>query len=426
MTATDAGDLTISGGDVFDGESWHHDADLVIRDGRVAALASRTSARTSPATLDARNRLVLPGLIDAHLHLFPGFVQRLPAFGVTAAVDMFSTPDILATVRGETEDAARAGRPTAKWVSAGVGATVCGGHPRQLIGQGLYRDFPVLRDARSAGRFVDDRIDEGSRFIKVFLDGGSHAGQQLPTLDPASVEAVCAAAHDRGRVVLAHVTETSRALEALRCGVDGLAHIVVPSTEDVATEALVTELVGRGAFVIPTLVTIASALGIDHERLIGPDLGSRISPAWKRHLSARGSHLADPEGWGRTRDLVAHLARAGVPLLAGTDAAFPGVVPGASLHAELLLLRACGLSTQDALAAATSRPGRVFYDGEVGRLRPGAAADLIVVRGDTGDVASTQAIDVVVIGGRLAYVRPDPDPSRPVLVQRRREQEALA
>src|SRR5262249_15120213 len=90
---------------------------------------------------------------------------------------------------------------------------------------------------------------------------------------------------------------------------------------------------------------------------------------------------------------VRKLHAAGVPILAGTDAGNPGTTHGASLHGELALLVAAGLSPVDALAAATSVPARFFNVRERGRIASGLRADLVLVDGDpTTDITATRAI----------------------------------
>jgi imidazolonepropionase-like amidohydrolase len=90
---------------------------------------------------------------------------------------------------------------------------------------------------------------------------------------------------------------------------------------------------------------------------------------------------------------VAALEAAGVPLLAGTDAPNPGTTHGASLHRELELLVAAGLTPVEALTAATSTPARMFGLLDRGRIAPGLRADLLLVAGDPSiDITTTRAI----------------------------------
>ena len=103
--------------------------------------------------------------------------------------------------------------------------------------------------------------------------------------------------------------------------------------------------------------------------------------------------------------LVQRLHAAGVPVFAGSDTLNPFVVPGASLHRELRLLVQAGLTPEQALAAATTLPGGHLRLPGLGRLEPGAPADLLVLRADpTQNLDALASLEAVVADGRL-YTR---------------------
>jgi imidazolonepropionase-like amidohydrolase len=95
------------------------------------------------------------------------------------------------------------------------------------------------------------------------------------------------------------------------------------------------------------------------------------------------------------------LHKAGVDILAGCDVSEPipslgGLAHGASLHQELQLLVAAGLTPIEALQAATSTPARRFALTDRGRIVPGARADLLLVDGDpTTNISDTLSIRAV-------------------------------
>jgi len=106
-----------------------------------------------------------------------------------------------------------------------------------------------------------------------------------------------------------------------------------------------------------------------------------------------------PPGFGAKLKLahaqaaVGALRRAGVPILAGTDAPAPGLAHGLSLHRELELLVLSGLTPLAALASATSEPARAFGFHDRGRIAEGLRADLLLVNGDpTVDIRATRDI----------------------------------
>ena len=112
-----------------------------------------------------------------------------------------------------------------------------------------------------------------------------------------------------------------------------------------------------------------------------------IRPAMRRQaaMSFPPTKGASCEG---TREAVRQLVRAGVPILAGTDAPGPGSTYGASVHGELELLVGAGLTPVQALTAATSAPARAFRLADRGMIAPGKRADLVLVDGDpTTDIA---------------------------------------
>ena len=93
------------------------------------------------------------------------------------------------------------------------------------------------------------------------------------------------------------------------------------------------------------------------------------------------------------RDLVRALHEAGAPLLVGTDAPNPFVVPGFAVHQELEQLVAAGLSEFDALAAATSKAAEFLGRADTGTLAAGHTADLVLLdRNPLEDIRATRAI----------------------------------
>jgi len=107
----------------------------------------------------------------------------------------------------------------------------------------------------------------------------------------------------------------------------------------------------------------------------------------------------------REMRLVKRLHDAGVRVFAGTDTQNPFVVPGAALWRELRLLVQAGLTPEQALAAATNLPGEFLRVPGLGRIQPGAPADLLVLREDpTQSLDALETLEAVIADGRL-YTR---------------------
>jgi imidazolonepropionase-like amidohydrolase len=238
---------------------------------------------------------------------------------------------------------------------------------------------------------VDARVAEGSDFIKIISEDGSAYGRQTPTLDRATIGALVAAAHRRGRLAVAHIGTQEGAYQALEEDADGLVHIFTNVAPEPAFAALAAE---RKAFVVPTLTVVESTTGIATGRSLTED--PRLAPYLRADevTSLRQSFAFQPAlDFSHALDAVRDLKAARVAILAGSDAPNPGTAHGASLHRELELLVAAGLSPLEALRAATSAPAAAFRLKDRGRIARGLRADLVLVQGNpVADVTATRAI----------------------------------
>jgi imidazolonepropionase-like amidohydrolase len=391
---------TIVNAKVFDGAASRDWTSVRFADGLITECAVASAAQEGDEVIDAAGGTVLPGLIDAHVHLVPGALAQSLTFGVTTVLDMFSQPDLVARAKEQAGS-----RPDVADVrSSAVGATAPGGHPSMM-----YALFPTLTAADQAEQFVAERIAEGCDYLKIF----SGTGGLWPSLDSETIKALVTAAHARGLVVVAHVSSTAGVEQVVSAGVDVVAHVPADAELD---KALVERMAEAGIAVGPTLATIENTLGeAGGAAVVGdPRLAEALGDVWVRRLTSDASGASGWRGrpmppYSRAEDNVRRLAQAGVTLLAGTDAPNPGTVFGASLHRELELLVRCGISPAQALGAATTEPARVFGLADRGRVAAGQRADLVLVSGDPlTDITATRAIERIWRGGtacdRRAFV----------------------
>lgn len=356
--------VTITGARVFDGDRLLDGLHDVTVDGRVVAAVEPSGdavATAGRSTVDGSGATLLPGLIDAHVHLRgTGDLAALERWGVTTALDMGTWPPSLI---GELR---RAGSTDVR--STGAGAVGSGSVQAGIPGRPTDS---VVTDPDAGRRFVAARVAEGMDYIKVIVDRPGPGG-----LDPATLEAIVEAAHGAGRTVVAHAADTRAVAVAQAAGVDVLTHAPLDADLD---EGAVAAVVRADRTVVPTLVMMA-----------GVAVAAPVPGLDYRH--ARAS--------------VAALHRAGVPLVLGTDAnQTPGVPAniafGESAHRELELLVEAGLTPTEALHAATGRAADRFGLPDRGRIAPGLRADLLLVDGDpTVDITATRAIRGVRVAGR--------------------------
>ena len=136
-------------------------------------------------------------------------------------------------------------------------------------------------------------------------------------------------------------------------------------------------------------------------------------PMSVREEWSRPSPWLDPDSGQRdlrfaqyTLNMIRRMHRAGVPIGAGTDAPIALAIPGYSLHNELEILVAAGLTPREALAAATVQPAKFFaIDDEMGSIAPGMRADLVLLDANPlADIRNTREIDRVIARGRVMFI----------------------
>jgi imidazolonepropionase-like amidohydrolase len=379
---------------LFDGERFHAMRSVLVRDGLIEAVGETVPVPEGAVVVAGEGRTLLPGLIDAHVHVWGGARRDALRFGVTTVLDMFSDPTGLAQARAERTALV----PTDQsdlW-SAGTLATAPGGHGTQF---GVT--VPTLTAASEAPAWVADRKAEGSDYIKIVREDlhvytADHA---LPSLDAGTAAALVAAAHAAGLRAVVHATAQEAARESLRDGADGLVHVFQDAPADAALVALARE---RGAFVVPTLSVVAAFAGVQSELADDPRVAPWLSPAQRQSLAGpRVFAGSAPQLLANAQESVRRLHAAGVAILAGTDAPNAGTAHGASMHEEIVWLTRSGLDATAALAAATSGPADAFGLADRGRIRPGMRADLLLVAGDLqADIRHTRDIVSIWKNGR--------------------------
>jgi imidazolonepropionase-like amidohydrolase len=349
---------------IFDGQRLTEPRTVVLEGGMISPTLPPSSAEI---IIDGQGSALLPGLIDSHVHLRGDEdLANAIQYGVTTMLDMASMPNQFDELRR------RPALPDVR--SAGIPASGPGSIQTTRMGFPLSS---VVTGPGDAERFVAERVAEGSDYIKIIVEDPSIMGSAA--LDGPTISAIVRCAHDRNLRVYAHVTTTPAVQLAADASVDVLTHIPIDAPLD---DALVASIAARGLLSVPTLVMMRGVAGLHN---------------LPTHRQGSDFHYAQSS--------VAKLYRAGIPVLVGTDSnSSPGslfhVAHGASLHDELELLVAAGLTPVDALRGATLLPSQLFDLGDRGVIESGRRADLVLVEGDpTQDIAATRAIRGVWVAG---------------------------
>lgn len=401
--------------------------DVVVRDGKIAAIDVLGMAAPGLPEVDGKGGTLLPGLVDVHTHTgstaeprghfaIPDVDANLAAFlyaGVTTVLDLGSlSPDVF-RLRAAIADGSKLGPHL---YAAGPIFTAPGGHPVEVLRPGLpwfLRWYVIPRATREVGSSVAATeavralLPERPDILKVVVDAGVG---DVPRLTPETFAAITAAGHAAGVRAITHVTSSADAMLALENGTDALAHM--PSLDEVSDSLAATIAAKR----IPVVATLAiwdliaverpraatDILPIERE-VADPALLDRMLAARRDPSPSPFEHAAAQSHDVRQRSYNA-LWRAGVTILAGSDGANPHDLPGAGLHLELHTMVDFGATPGVALRAATFENAR-FLAGrnpDFGVIAVGKRADLVLVDGDpTTDIDDLGHISAVVLDGAL-------------------------
>lgn len=394
------GSVLIDNANVFDGERSIGTRDVLVEGGIIRRIAVKIAAPPGILIVDGRGRTLLPGLIDAHVHTIPGGPADALRFGVTSEFDLYSFGDAKAAAgrRRHRESLARTNEADV-W-SSGFGITPPGGHPSELFkGQEGVPPIPTLADGGDAKAFVKARVAEGADYIKVIEDDGARVGYHasLPAFSALRFAAVMRAAKDSRLKVIVHVQQLSFAKLAVANGADALAHALADAAAD---DQLLSAMRKRNVALIATLAIYDGiGGGGGAQRLLNdPDIAPYLSSIQKMLMAIALPH--DPIEATTALETVTRAHRAGITILAGTDAPNPTTAFGASLQLELELLVKAGLTPKEALRAATSGPARFYGANDRGRIAHGFRADMILVeRNPTIDIHDARRIVLVLKNG---------------------------
>lgn len=378
---------------------------ITVTDGKITAIeAGLKPAPTGVTLIDLSTKTVLPGLIDAHVHLTgdPDSDYRDEAVdtaeksvitgaknaritalaGFTTVRDLGSPSYAGFALRDGT---ARGSIPGPRIVSAGAAISIIGGHgdvsgfrPEVIavLGAGNTCTGPDECAAR-----VREFSRRGADVIKITATGGvlSQQGRGLGQhFTDAEMSAIVTTAHNLGLKVAAHA-HGARGIEgAARAGVDSIEHGTF------ADGAAIKVMKANNTYMVPTLMAFTGIKDRLGKKIYTPTVEVKV----RETLKVVGQGLK-----------AAH--QAGVPIAFGTDSAV--FEHGRNAEEFEIMVRLGGMSPTEAVASATTGAAKLLgLEGEIGRIATGYSADMIAVDGDPlKNVQVLEKVNFVMVRGRV-------------------------
>ncbi len=356
---------------------------IVLRDGRIASV-SAAAAPAGMKVLDVRGRYVMPGLIDAHVHIAN---LRALRTALESGVTTVRSAGVSSYVDVGMRELVKQG------AVVGPDVLAAGYHVRPTLAEEAYFDTPSLADLMRTGitttdamrRVVQANLSHGVDWIKVLAT--ERAG--TPDTDPrkqvyseAELRAIVQEAASKNIPVEAHAHGAEGAIAAVQAGVRSIEHGTYLSDDALQLMAK------QGTFFDPTMEAVKDVADV------GGDYDNR-------DLQLRGQHMLP-----RLKETIGRANKIGVKIVTGSDTGY-GPASVGRVSKEIANLVESGLTPLAALRAATITNAEMLHlEKQVGQIAAGFEADVVVVeRNPLEQVITLQDPLLVISNGRVGLDR---------------------
>ena len=373
-----------------------YEGTVVVEHGRIAAVGPGDLAADGNArVVDASAWCILPGLIDAHVHLalnggpesssavesedsfavlrFAADMERTLRAGFTAVRDLGGRNYIEMSLRDAIERGIATG-PRLRLCGKIVSMTT----PGTEFYPGMYREADGADEVRKAAR---EQLKHGADVVKLMATGAGFAPGEDPKAtqySEAELRAAIEEAHKQGRTAAAHAEGIDGIRNAVNAGIDTIEHGDYLCEDESVAHAMAE----RGTTLVPTMNLYDAILQSPEQGTVPEFIIANV----------RALRDANRQSFQLALEL-------GVPIALGTDGGTAFNRHGDNAR-ELQLMVAAGMTPAQAIHAATGAAASALdVFGETGTLEPGKSADLLVV-----DQDPTADIDILTKPDRFALV----------------------
>jgi imidazolonepropionase-like amidohydrolase len=352
-------DFKIADVKLFDGNKVTEHANIYVKKGKIVQIDSsnQTSFLKSKKIIDGKNKTLIPGLINAHCHLSSSNdLKDAAQAGILTMIELFRMQEnTIQRFRKLAE------KPQyANFFTAGMAADMPNG-VFKLYTQQINNLAPKTQ--KEAVQFIQDRVEQQVDFIKIIFDS------RLPEKFSDSLfDVLISETHKNNLLAVVHSELLGDADYEFDHGADIIAHGWIDSL--ISDETLL-KWRSREFYITPTLLIHCKAKKIHNMKSYKLTLEQIIAEIGRLH-------------------------KAGIPLLAGTDAPAEGINYTTDLYEELALYVEAGLSPLEALKTATSNPAKAYKLKNKGIIQTGLTADFVLIEGDVlSDIKRLNSINHV-------------------------------
>jgi imidazolonepropionase-like amidohydrolase/ABC-type multidrug transport system permease subunit len=409
---------------------------VFVHDGKIAEIyqgAGPEPEQIKAEVIEGAGKTLLPGLIDAHVHLAASggigtsagdsdfhlamrhSAAALLYSGVTAARSVGDGLDASLKLRKSLDSGARLG---ANLFVCGPMFTAEGGHGTEFtehlpdaikntVKAQLVRTPKTPEEARKQVRELKTARVDG---IKAILEAGWGEGMLFDRLDLLLVRAVSEEAHAQHLPLATHTGDARDVADAVEIGTSSVEH---GSWRDEIPDNLLERMAKGGVYLDPTLGVgeayaayfAGRADNLGNSLLQQVVSGQVLKNTREFIASGKSVNAGRAEQFqhavDQARNNLLRAWKAGVPLVMGTDSGNPLVFPGPSMHHEIQLWVQAGIPISITLQAATSNAAKLLgAEKRIGAIRKGLDADLLMVDGNPlQDIGATERISLVVLKG---------------------------